>query len=436
MSNIDFAYTAINIFPKALIIVDKDGQIIISNKAFMQLVKKEAVEGINCRNLISNIATVNFNETKTGCLLDINNRTMNADYFSLKKDGSLIGGIFIFKGMIELNEAETRFKDRFQKGRYTIDNIVGESVCIKELKELIRRSARSNSTVLITGESGTGKELVAHSIHTISKRRSWPFIRINCAAMPESIFESELFGYAEGAFTGAQKGGKAGKFEAADNGTIFLDEIGDMSCNMQSKLLRVLQEHEIERLGENKIRQIDVRIIAATNQNLTRKVKKGQFREDLYYRLQVINIRLPSLRERKEDIPILVKHFLEKYNRDFERNISSLDDQLMHLFMNYDWPGNIRHLENVIEQAYTFTEGNCFYLNLDSIPQYMRQSMMRNTIQSKSNLLPLLQAKDYLEKKTIEDALNQVSGNRTKAAQILGLTRASLYKKMYKHELI
>jgi transcriptional regulator with PAS, ATPase and Fis domain len=279
--------------------------------------------------------------------------------------------------------------------------------------------------VLITGESGTGKEVFANVIHEMSNRRDNNFIKINCAAIPENILESELFGYEDGAFTGARRGGKIGKFELADQGTIFLDEIGDMSFDMQAKLLRVLQEKEIERVGGNTVKKINVRIIAATNQNLQEKIKRGEFREDLYYRLNVIALELPPLRERVEDIPLLCEYFLKKYNDKFGIYIEKIDDEAMDCLKKYSWPGNIRELENAIERAYNLIDGNV--IKLKHLPEKIVSNNRPLCVGSLNKTL------NEIEKQRIIDALKASGGNKSKAAKMLGINRAGLYQKLKKH---
>jgi transcriptional regulator with PAS, ATPase and Fis domain len=308
---------------------------------------------------------------------------------------------------------------------YALDTIIGNSDRVKELKRTILRIVNTDSTVLITGESGTGKEVFANVIHEMSNRRDNNFIKINCAAIPENILEAELFGYEDGAFTGARRGGKIGKFELADQGTIFLDEIGDMSFDMQSKLLRVLQEKEIERVGGNTIKKINVRIIAATNQNLQEKIKRGEFREDLYYRLNVVALELPPLRERAEDIPLLCDYFLKKYNDKFGIYIEKIDDEAMDCLKNYSWPGNIRELENAIERAYNLIDGNV--IKLKHLPEKIVSNNRPLCVGSLNKTL------NEIEKQRIIDALKASGGNKSKAAKMLGINRAGLYQKLKKH---
>lgn len=351
--------------------------------------------------------------------------------YPIKQEGKITGAIT--RVSFDLNSkstVNTRFdilgKKRLKNCRYGLDNIIGRSRKITELKKMVRRVARGPSSVLITGESGTGKELVAHALHAESPRKNGPFIKVNCAAVPENLLESELFGYREGAFTGARKGGQPGKFELAHKGTIFLDEIGDMPLLMQAKLLRVLQEKEIERLGDTKTYCVDVRVIAATNKDIFTMANQGKFRRDLFYRLNVINLSLPSLRERLDDLPLLVNHFLKKFNLQFELNVQGVSPEVWKLFNSYDWPGNVRELENMIERAFNLVEDK--YIDIEHLPSYMQDIKVENKTSKNTNNLPALI--EEVEKEALIRALKNNNGNKVKAARELGISRAWLYKKI------
>lgn len=306
--------------------------------------------------------------------------------------------------------------------------LIGESMIISQVKDLISRVADSDATVLITGESGTGKEVVARSIHQQSGRKNKPLVVVNCAAIPESLLESELFGHEKGAFTGADAK-KIGKFEAAHQGTILLDEIGEMPMAMQAKLLRVLQEKTFERVGGNNPIKVDVRILAATNKNIQNAIRQGEFREDLYYRLQVIPVNMPPLRERKEDIPLLVDYFLQKH--DTNRRIQEISPEGKKVLQAYNWPGNIRELENIIERAIILCLGAIITPEL----------LPLNSLQESANSGGLFNFPDDgivledVEKQLILTALNKAGGNQTKAAQLLGITRSALIYRMQKYEI-
>lgn len=321
-------------------------------------------------------------------------------------------------------------EEKTEGGRYYLDNIVGNSRSIIEQKELATKAARTISTVLITGESGTGKEIFAHAIHNISPRRKGPFVKVNCAAVPETLLESELFGYAEGAFTGALKEGKPGKFELANHGTIFLDEIADMSLSMQAKLLRVLQEKEVERIGSVRTTRVDVRIIAATNQDLNRLVAENKFREDLFYRLNVVILNLSPLRERIEDIPLISNALLKRLNRQLGTKVDSISDEVLNCFSNYKWPGNIRELENTIERAINFCNSN--NIKIEHIAEHIRS---RKSSFSAIKAGTLENSLEQFEKNLIINTLKICDGNRSKTARALNIHRSVLYRKMNKYNI-
>ncbi|MFY9324558.1 MAG: sigma 54-interacting transcriptional regulator [Syntrophomonadaceae bacterium] len=316
-------------------------------------------------------------------------------------------------------------------GHAITGKIIGSSPIISELRNTLLEIAASPSSVLITGESGTGKELFAQAIHYCSKRAKGPFIKLNCAAIPESLLESELFGYVEGAFTGARRGGRTGKFELANEGTIFLDEIGDMPLTMQAKLLRVVQEKEIERIGDDRPTAIDVRIISATNKDLSALISQNRFRLDLYYRLNVVNLHIPALRERKEDIPLLTSHFIQELNRKLGRQIRDVDEAAMSLLMQYHWPGNVRELINVLEKTMNFCHSPV--LRPEHLATYLRQQTSVPYETSKLSLKTGLLATEYEQ---IRAALKASRGKRQQAAKILGVSRTTLYRLMKKHQMI
>jgi len=304
--------------------------------------------------------------------------------------------------------------------RYEFDNIIGRSPAMQEIFDTIERVAPTRATVLLAGESGVGKDLVARAIHFHSPRRDRPLVKINCTAIPENLMESELFGYEKGAFTGANTT-KPGKFEQADTGTVFLDEIGDVPGPIQVKLLRVLQEREFERLGSNVTRHIDVRVIAATNQDLRAALEQGTFREDLYYRLNVVPLNIPSLRERKQDIPFLANHFVKKLAADSGCRAESITDAAMEKLMAYHWPGNVRELENVIERSLVMCKGT----ELDAADIKL-ESAPRPKPQSETHFLPEGMSLDTYEQDIIREALRRADGNKSQAARLLGLTRNAL----------
>ena len=312
--------------------------------------------------------------------------------------------------------------------QYTFDNLIGRGERIKWLKREAQVAARTNSTILISGESGTGKELLAHAIHCASPRSNAPFIKVNCAAVPEHLLESELFGYEEGSFTGAKKGGKLGKFELADGGTIFLDEIGDMPLAMQAKLLRVLQEREVEKIGRTDVVRVDVRVIAATNKDLEQMVKEKEFREDLYYRLNVIDLHLPALRDRREDIPLLIEHFLKTLGTELGRKIKGITPQAENLLVQYDWPGNIRELRNSLERAIALSLNDVL-----DVEDFKGLSGDDVPVKPTVPVMPvgtLAEAVEKAERETIKNALSYTNYNKVATARVLGVHRSLLYRKL------
>ena len=318
-----------------------------------------------------------------------------------------------------LRDENRKLKEELGR-RYEYDNIIGRSPAMQEIFATIERVAPSRATVLLAGESGVGKDLIARAIHFHSPRRDRPLVKINCTAIPENLMESELFGYEKGAFTGAT-GPKPGKFEQADTGTVFLDEIGDVPAAIQVKLLRILQEREFERLGSNVTRHIDVRVVAATNQDLRAALEQGTFREDLYYRLNVVPMNIPPLRERKQDIPFLANHFIRKLAPDAGREVEGITDAAMEKLTGYHWPGNVRELENVIERGLVLCRGK--QLDVDDIKL---ETAARPRPQGDHHFLPEGLTLDQYEQEIIREALKRAEGNKSHAARLLGLTRNAL----------
>lgn len=379
---------------EGIAVVDEQGILKEFNKAYSRFIgveQKDAI-GKHVQDVIDNTKlhkTVKTGLPERGEIQYIQGQPMIVHRIPIWKEEKVIGaiGMLIFEGVSELYEIYERYQKKLREHKQshihsvkglqtrkevTLDQIIGDSKETVELKQLVRKVARTDATVLITGESGTGKEMFARSIHHLSEQRGGPFISVNCAAIPEHLFESELFGYEEGAFTGAKKGGKRGKFELAQNGTLFLDEIGEMPLLMQTKLLRVLQEKEIERVGGVGKQQINTRIIAATNRNIKKMVEEGEFREDLYYRINIIELHIPPLRERLEDIPLLISHYLKKICEKYALPMKQLTAEAMSVFLQYNWCGNIRELVNTIERLVILTEGNI--IDIKHLPQYMEVS--------------------------------------------------------------
>ncbi len=336
-------------------------------------------------------------------------------------------------GKMNLLESKVRYYEEelthLRGARYTFDSIVGSGHAITAAKEEARRASRTDSTVLLRGETGTGKELFAHAIHAAGPRRSGPFIKLNCAAVPAELLESELFGYEEGAFTGARKGGKPGKFEMAAGGTLFLDEIGDMPLPMQGKLLRVLQEREVERVGGTSPLRVDIRIIAATGKPLEELVGEGAFRADLYYRINVIPVNIPPLRERREDIGEIAEQFLSKISADTGEPRRRLSPDLGRVLQSYPWPGNIRELQNVLERAVAMGRGDML------LPEHLPPRVLRAVPEAGKEVTPgsLASAKAEAERAAILAALKASGGNKSRAADLLRIHRVKLYEKMKRH---
>ena len=322
---------------------------------------------------------------------------------------------------------EVRFLRQEISAKYNYEHIIGESVAMKRMYRLIDKVAPSTSTVLVSGRSGTGKELVARAIHARSERAHRPFVAINCGAIPETLFESELFGYKKGAFTGASKD-KDGVFKAASGGTLFLDEVGEIPLQVQVKLLRVIEMREIKPLGSNTIIPVNVRIIAATNRDLAKEVEDGRFREDLYYRLNIIEIYLPALSERKDDIPLLVKHFVNKYNGELKRRIIGVDNDAMRNLVNYNWKGEVRELENIVERAVLLSDGDM--ISPQDLPKRAQESSASNYPDN------LKEASRSFEKTHIMQILEKHDNDKSKAAETLGIGLSSRIEKLMIWELI
>lgn len=431
--------TLLDNMDKAVVSLDKDANIEKYNLKFKEIFE---VKG----NIIGSFIGDVLNFAKDNNFNNINNDTScSFTYRGAKKE---FKGIYNIKPIILNEELKGYVLDFIDKvdaiknynkisndHKIYLENIIGSSYAINKSKEEALMASKTNSTVLITGESGTGKELFARAIHNHSCRAGNPFIAINCAAIPDNLLESELFGYEEGAFTGAKKGGSLGKFELADKGSIFLDEIGDMSLHLQAKLLRVLQEKEVDKIGAKHNVSIDVRIIAATNKDLEHMVRKGTFREDLYYRLNVIPVVLPTLRQRKNDIHLLIEYMMKEYSNKLDKNVQDIDLQALEYLCEYSWPGNIRELQNVIEYSVNRCEGKI--ITLDNLPNRIKRANSNEDqiIESNENIKTL----DELEKKEIIKALEKYKDykkDKDLAAKALGISRATLYRKIERYKIV
>ncbi len=437
-----------------IVVVDKNGYVTMMNEAygeFLQTDPQKAV-GKHITDVIENTRMHIVAQTGKPEICDmqkIGDHNTVVTRIPIVKDGEVTGAVgkMVFRDVKDLRVLARKltslqseleyYKEELQKvqgGKYTIDSIIGSGEKIQWLKLIALRAAKGQSTVLITGESGTGKELFAQAIHYASSRRHGPFIKINCASIPENLLESELFGYEDGAFTGARKGGKPGKFELANRGTILLDEIGDMSMSMQAKLLRVLQEHEIEKVGGTKTITVDVRVIAATNQDLEAMMAQGTFRQDLYYRLNIIALHIPPLRERREDLPELCEALLRKINRCLQFDVDGISREAMMMLAEYHWPGNVRELENVLERSVNLMDDAGEILP-EHLPPTMRRNLGKSENLTQEKKQELAGIMEDAEKQAIYKALEAAGGNRSQAAKILGIHRSGFYQKLSKYQI-
>ncbi|MFE8698203.1 sigma-54 interaction domain-containing protein [Cytobacillus sp. FJAT-53684] len=427
-----------------LVVVDKDGKIIYINKNYCDFleVERDTVIGVHVSRVIENsrmhiVAATGKEEIAD--LQYIRGNYMIANRIPIISNNQVVGafGTVFFRDTKEwmkmnshvksmLTKIQSYIQDIDRSVKYSLDDLLGNSKQIQSLKNKVKMIAASDISVLIRGESGTGKELFAHSIHQLSNRSHQPFVKINCGAIPEQLLESELFGYEEGAFTGAKKGGKKGKFQLADGGTIFLDEIGDMPLNMQVKLLRALQEGEVESVGSTEPVHIDVRIIAATNRPLEKMMEEKRFRDDLFYRINVIPFTIPPLRERMEDVPVLMEYFIKKITKKSGKRIMSIEEDVIERFNQYSWPGNIREMENVIEASIHLT--NSEVITLESLPDYLKESSLFPV--GKKKLKEII---EETEKRILLQSLTKYNNNKLEVAKALGISKSSLYEKLKKY---
>lgn len=440
--------TVLNIINDGIVVVDGDGAVSLVNQVMADYLKTTV------RDLVGRHITDVFKNSRLHIvarsgvpelseIMNVGDDQLIVSRLPVIKNGRSVGAVgkVIFPRLAEIRELARKLNSLQSKVAYYEEElkkspregfndscIIAESPSMTRVKNEARQVARGSSTVLITGESGTGKELIARAIHAYSDRWKGPFIMVNCAAIPENLLESELFGYAPGAFTGADRGGKPGRFELAHRGSIFLDEIGDMALNLQAKLLRFLQERSFERVGGTKTTHVDVRIISATNKNLEEAIKEGKFREDLYYRLNVINLRIPPLRDRPGDIEPLVGYILARLNRIMRTQISGVSADTMEILKKYHWPGNVRELENVLERAANYAlEGEIRPMHL---PPYLSRSDMAVEEDESCGEDTLRHRVTRAEREAIIRALEKTGGNKTKAARLLNMSRSRLYTKM------
>ncbi len=440
---------------EGIIILDEKGYVQYTNKKhaeYLKIPQKTALHAHITEITHENTAKDFLKILRTGepelrKIIQAHGREFVANQVPLKKEGKVIGaaGIILFdikevdainRKIIMLENQLRYYKEQLKtlrSSKYSFEDIVGESEIIKRIKKEAQKAAKTDANVLLIGESGTGKELFAHAIHNQSLRRFGPFVRVNCSAIPRELLESELFGYEPGSFTGARKNGKKGKFELASKGSIFLDEIGDMPLQMQGELLRVLQEKEVDRIGGTRSISVDFRLIAATNKNLEEMIKKGLFRKDLFYRLNVVRIELPPLKKRIEDVPILTKHFLKQKAKEIGLEEINFSPKALRVLQSYDYPGNIRELINILERVvsridlekyanrgFTITRGDIIsVLNLETLPK-----------ESFENLNNLKKIKHDQEIRVLKETIRLTGGNLTKCAKILGIHRTGTVGKL------
>lgn len=432
-----------------ILVVDKNGYITMISDAYKKFLNLEDrdVIGKHVTKIILHTRmhkVVETGKAEINQFQEVNGQYMMATRIPYFIDGKIAGAIgkVIFRNASEIMQISKNYEilaselhsvrneiKNMHNANYHLKDITTRNYKVEDLKNDIKKISGSNLNVLILGESGTGKELFAQALHNESKRKDWPFVSVNCAAIPENLLEAELFGYEKGAFTGASADGKIGKFELSDNGTIFLDEIADMHLKMQAKILRVIQEGVVEKIGSNKPKKINIRVVAATNKNILEMIKNKEFREDLYYRLNVFQLKLPPLRKRRDDIILICEKFIDHLNYKNQKNIIGLSTQAKSILMRYDWPGNIRELRNVIERAFNILEGENYIQ-----PWHLPSSLRTNQDENISK--PIKDLMDQAEKKFIMDRLIYFNGNKSKTAKDLGISRVTFHKKLIKHELV
>jgi len=421
---------------EGIMALDEDKKIIMYNP------KAEKLLGIPGEKVLSkNIQDVNFaninrifekGEPTLQKIIDINKTKLLVNRAHINVNAQKSGTVITFQEISKIQELEKNIREElYKKGlisSYTFEDILGSSTLLKETIQTAKKYSKSNSTVLITGESGTGKELFANSIHEASTRGGGPFVAVNCAALPENLLESELFGYEEGAFTGARKGGKAGLFELAHGGSLFLDEIGEMPLNLQAQLLRVIQEKKVMRLGANKLIPVDVRIIAATNIDLKKRIQEGKFRSDLFYRLNILTLKIPPLRERPEDIILLAKNFIESFSKIYDKQVdSNFKKPVIGFLQSYSWPGNVRELKNLMEKYVVLTEKQ----EINSmIKNLIDESEISDEHSGNSKLSINVSTFEDMENQIIKQLSKNFDGNKALLAKELGISRTTLWKKL------
>jgi len=421
---IDMLNHIIDKIDQGVIIVDEEGKVSSLNSIGKKILEVDSYKNLHIKLRATGNTVINMKEYEL--IMPKKTYIIAGEEYKILESDFKYSKVFIFTDINSLKHKI--FSATTTKEDMDLKNIIGESSSIKILKSKVKKIAQSSSTVLITGESGTGKELFARAIHMESKRNNNPFVAINCAAVPDTLLESELFGYVKGAFTGADPKGKIGKVEFANTGTFFLDEIGDMPLYLQAKLLRVLEQKEVVRLGSNKPIPVDVRVIAATNKNLEKLIEEGSFREDLYYRLYVLPINIPPLRERKEDIRVLTDYFVRKYTALFKKRVVGFENEVWDFLYKYDWPGNVRELENTVEYMINMLDQNGI-ISVSLLPQKIRFDLNKH-----NDLIPLEKMEIDLIKRALDLYGGSVTGKQ-QAAEALGIGIATLYRKIKKYSL-
>ena len=421
---IDMLNHIIDKMDQGVIIADEEGKVSSLNSIAKKILEVDSDKNLHIKLRATGNTVINLKEYEL--IMPKKTYIIAGEEYRILQSNFKYSKVFIFTDINSLKHKI--FSATTTKEDMGLKNIIGESSSMKMLKSKVKKIAQSSSTVLITGESGTGKELFARAIHMESKRSNNPFVAINCAAVPDTLLESELFGYEKGAFTGADPKGKIGKVEFANTGTLFLDEIGDMPLYLQAKLLRVLEQKEVVRLGSNKPIPVDVRVIAATNKNLEKLIEEGSFREDLYYRLNVLPINIPPLRERKEDIRVLTDYFVRKYTALFKKRVVGFENEVWDFLYKYDWPGNVRELENTVEYMINMLDQNGI-ISVSLLPQKIRFDLNKH-----NDLIPLEKMEIDLIKRALDLYGGSVTGKQ-KAAEALGIGIATLYRKIKKYSL-
>ena len=426
--------TILDCIVDGVVVISPDHKVLYINRAASEMLGRAGDQEILCGASCSDV--VGHSACTLGCLINSTIKTgehiynyeavlgkgdrkitLSINTALLKdEDGKVIGGVEMFRDVTLIKELKAELK-----GRYSFNNVIGKNYKMHEVYELLYEVAPTKASVLIEGESGTGKELIANAIHYNSPRSGKPFIKVHCAALSAGLLESELFGHVKGAFTGAVSD-KPGRFEMANGGTLFLDEIGEITPHTQIKLLRVLQEGEFERVGGTKTIKVDIRVVAATNKDLKAAVERGEFREDLYYRLKVVPIYLPPLRERKDDVPLLVSHFIEKFNKEMGRAVTNLSPRAMELLLEYKYPGNIRELEHIMEHAFVRCQGRTI------MPEHMPKELQNLDIIDKA--MECEEPLKELERETIFRALEEASWRYQDCAKRLKISRTTLWRRM------